>query len=86
MVDMLPDIISSQSGGPSRHRCAGVSSTSFQEDFLEILTRLMLVLMFKWILPDSGEKASDGVSITLERIKDSIMFSFLFIGSFSIKF
>jgi hypothetical protein len=86
MVDMLPGIISCQSGGPSRQRCAGVSSTSFRENFLEILARLMLVLTFKWILPYSGKKVSDGVSITLERIKDSIAFSFLFIGSFSIKF
>jgi hypothetical protein len=76
MVDMLPDIISSQSGGPSRHRCAGVPSTSFREDFLEVLARLMLVLTFKWILPDSGKKVSDGVSITLERIKDLITFHF----------
>jgi hypothetical protein len=36
----------------------------------------MLVLTVKWILPDSGKKDSDGVSITLERIKDSIVFSF----------
>jgi hypothetical protein len=49
-------------------------------------SRLMLVLSFKWILPDSGKKVSDGVSITLERIKDSIAFSFLFIGSFYVKF
>jgi hypothetical protein len=42
MVDMLPDILSSQSGGPSRHRCAGVSSTSFWEDFLEILANSCL--------------------------------------------
>jgi hypothetical protein len=46
----------------------------------------MLLFMVKWILPDSGKKVSDEVSITLERIKDSITFSFLFIGSFYVKF
>jgi hypothetical protein len=85
MVHMLPTIISSQSCGPSRHRCAGVSSTSFREDFLDILAGLILLLTVKWILPDSGKKVSDGVSITLERMKDSITFSF-FIGSFFVKF
>jgi hypothetical protein len=67
MVGILPAIISSQSGGHSRHRCACVSSTSFREDFLDILAGLMLLLTVKWILLDSGKKVSDGVSITLER-------------------
>ena len=49
---------------------------------LEILAGAPILLAVKWFVPDGVKVAGDGVSPAVERTKDLIVFSLIFLGSF----
>jgi hypothetical protein len=82
MADKLAAMIFGRSGGPSRRRCAGVSSTSYEEAPSGDARRISASSRGQVVRPRRRKKTGDGISQSVERTEDSIAFSTFFLGSF----